>query len=272
MIIRQASLREIDLVLDWAAAEGWNPGLADAAAFQASDPEGFLVAEVAGEAVAAISLVAHSDLLAFLGLYLCRPEWRGKGIGFALWQHALAHAGSRAIGLDGVAAQQANYAKSGFVRTGATTRYEGALRALPHGEARLAGAQDLAGLLALDARACGYKRERFVRAWTTPVEGRVTIMTANGFATARRCRSGAKIGPVVCAHAHEALRLARGALAALGEEVGHVAIDLPEASAEFAHFLVAEGLAAGFRTARMWRGAAPEASAWQHAIATMELG
>ena len=27
---------------DWAAAEGWNPGLSDAVAFQAADPTGFL--------------------------------------------------------------------------------------------------------------------------------------------------------------------------------------------------------------------------------------
>ena len=32
---------ELDLALDWAAAEGWNPGLRDADAFWAADPEGF---------------------------------------------------------------------------------------------------------------------------------------------------------------------------------------------------------------------------------------
>ena len=47
--------------LDWAATEGWNPGLDDAAAFQAADPDGFLGAFVDGEMVAGISAVAYDD-------------------------------------------------------------------------------------------------------------------------------------------------------------------------------------------------------------------
>ncbi|MCB1350353.1 MAG: GNAT family N-acetyltransferase, partial [Maritimibacter sp.] len=88
-MMRVARADEIGTVLDWAAAEGWNPGLDDAAAFFAADPEGFFVTERDGAPVAAISVVNHAPDMAFLGLYLCRPEWRGQGIGFALWQHAL---------------------------------------------------------------------------------------------------------------------------------------------------------------------------------------
>ena len=109
---RTARADELPLVLSWAEAEGWNPGPDDAAAFFASDPEGFFVADADTGPVAAISVVNHSDAFAFLGLYLCLPEHRGKGIGFGLWQHALAHAGARCVGLDGVPAQQDNYRKS----------------------------------------------------------------------------------------------------------------------------------------------------------------
>jgi len=34
---------EVDLAVDWAASEGWNPGLDDAACFHAADPGGFLI-------------------------------------------------------------------------------------------------------------------------------------------------------------------------------------------------------------------------------------
>ena len=83
-VLRTASAGEVQAMLDWAAAEGWNPGLEDAGAFQAADPGGFFVAEQAGQMVAAISVVNHCDRMAFLGLYICRPDRRGQGIGRAL--------------------------------------------------------------------------------------------------------------------------------------------------------------------------------------------
>ena len=53
--IRPATLAEMDLLIDWAAAEGWNPGLRDAATFHAADPEGFLIGLREGRPVACIS-------------------------------------------------------------------------------------------------------------------------------------------------------------------------------------------------------------------------
>ena len=44
--VRTMRPNEMRLVADWAAAEGWNPGLADAACFAAVDPKGFLVGEL----------------------------------------------------------------------------------------------------------------------------------------------------------------------------------------------------------------------------------
>ncbi|TIN21338.1 MAG: GNAT family N-acetyltransferase, partial [Mesorhizobium sp.] len=57
--IRTLSLQELAVLIDWAAAEGWNPGLEDAAMFQAADPEGFIGAFVGNEMVAAVSAVAY---------------------------------------------------------------------------------------------------------------------------------------------------------------------------------------------------------------------
>ena len=41
--IRSMTNAEMDLMIDWAATEGWNPGLHDANCYFAADPEGFLV-------------------------------------------------------------------------------------------------------------------------------------------------------------------------------------------------------------------------------------
>ena len=277
MIHRTATLDELRLALDWAAAEGWNPGRGDAAAFHAADPDGFFVAEVAGAPVAAISVVNHSDSFAFLGLYLCRPEYRGQGIGYGLWQHALVHAGGRTVGLDGVAAQEANYAKSGFVRTGATMRFVGKLPPQTHSDIRAMSPSDLHDLAALDAAANGITRPAFLNAWLTETETRKTVVLGDsgaitGFATARLCRDGVKIGPIVAPRTEDALALAKAALARLATGPTETAIDLPEANSALTSELGALGFANTFTTARMYRGPAPTTGPNLHAIATMELG
>ncbi|MBD3624312.1 MAG: GNAT family N-acetyltransferase, partial [Rhodobacteraceae bacterium] len=178
-LCRVATLPEIEKVLDWAAEEGWNPGLDDAAAFHAADPEGFFIAEVAAQPVAAISVVNHSDDFSFLGLYLCLPEYRGQGIGYSLWTHALAHAGSRTVGLDGVPEQEANYARSGFSLVGRTRRLEGTFPVVTL-SAHLATADDRDALANLDQRANGFARTTFLETWTAHRASRRTVLLTAG--------------------------------------------------------------------------------------------
>ena len=45
---------ELGLLIDWAAAEGWNPGDHDGPAFLSADREGFLGLFVDGELLAAV--------------------------------------------------------------------------------------------------------------------------------------------------------------------------------------------------------------------------
>ena len=274
-LLRTAFAEEMPEILNWAAAEGWNPGLGDATAFYATDPDGFFVAEKEGRPVAAISVVNHSDDFAFLGLYLCLPEHRGKGFAFALWEHALKHAGERVVGLDGVAAQEANYARSGFQRSGATTRYEGRLTARASTLVRSARTDDAEAIAALDLAANGYARDTFLTVWCAPDRSRKTLVLCEddspvGFVTARKCRDGVKIGPIIAPDAARGLALARAALVAVPGE--RVIIDLPAQSTAFAALLVELGFEPGFKTARMYRGTAPQSGASLQAIATMELG
>ena len=213
MTIRAMSLDDLEMVLGWAAGEGWNPGLDDAAAFLAADPEGFFLKEVGGEAVASISVVNHSGAVAILGLYICKPEYRGKGYGLEVWRHGVAHAGDRAIGLDGVPAQQANYVRSGFSADSATVRYTGGLSAPQDPPATVAIA--LADLIAADARYIGYPRAAFARAWFTDTPARKTLALSPAcFATARQCRQGVKVGPLYAATEDELTALIAAVAAA----------------------------------------------------------
>ena len=129
LTIRNMRPDEIALAVDWAAAEGWNPGLADAPCFAAEDPQGFFIGELDGEPAAVISCVNYGAQFAFLGFYIVRPDLRGRGHGLKIWNAAIAHARPRVIGLDGVVAQQANYQKSGFALAYANVRYGGTVAA-----------------------------------------------------------------------------------------------------------------------------------------------
>ena len=57
--IRTMSPREVDTAVEWAAAEGWNPGWHDGACFRAADPNGFLVGLLDDEPIATISVVKY---------------------------------------------------------------------------------------------------------------------------------------------------------------------------------------------------------------------
>ena len=112
--IDTATLEEVELAVAWAAREGWNPGFSDARAFYAQDPGGFFMGKLRGEPLGCISCVKYPWNFAFIGFYIVRPECRRKGYGLRLWKHALEYGSGCSLGLDGVPAQQENYAKSGF--------------------------------------------------------------------------------------------------------------------------------------------------------------
>src|SRR5271169_1514028 len=101
LTIRVMDRSEIPIAGDWAAAEGWNLGLDDAACFATVDPNGFYIGELDGVAASTVSVVNYDDRFAFLGFYIVRPDLRGCGYGLRTWRAAIAHAGSRTIGLDG---------------------------------------------------------------------------------------------------------------------------------------------------------------------------
>jgi GNAT superfamily N-acetyltransferase len=272
---REMTPADLALVLDWAAAEGWNPGLQDAEAFHAADPGGLFVAEEQGAPVAAISVVNHNDSFAFLGLYLCKPDWRGRGIGYGLWQHAMAHAGMRTVGLDGVPDQQANYARSGFVHAGATTRYAGRVEGEGSARVRRPTDADIPDLIALEAGASGWHKPAYLATWFRQSAQRSTYVlnradgTISGVVTVRACRDGAKVGPLVAACAEDALALLRQAAVAFGTDL---VIDVPGTSQGLEEVCRSLGLGPGFHTARMYRGKGKAAPQGFYAVASLELG
>lgn len=282
LTIRPLRLEEMNLPVDWAAAEGWNPGLHDGAAFHAADPEGFLVAERAGRPVGVISATQAGAGFGFLGFYIVAPAHRGKGCGMALWRAAMARMEGRTAGLDGVLAQQANYAKSGFAFAHRNVRHGGVAPGRIEAEAadaasglRPAETVPFAELTAFDARHFGCARPDFLRAWLAMPESRARVCLRDGalagFGVARRCREGVKIGPLFAEDGAAAEALF-GALAGLAPEE-RVFLDVPEPNAEALALARRHGLEPVFETARMYRGAAPALPLGRiYGITSFELG
>ncbi|MFA5019183.1 MAG: GNAT family N-acetyltransferase, partial [Methylobacter sp.] len=98
--IRTMSRDEINVAIDWAASEGWNPGLYDADCFYTADPEGFLVGELNNEPVATISAVKYGETFGFIGFYIVKPDYRGQGYGIQIWNAGLERLSGRNVGLD----------------------------------------------------------------------------------------------------------------------------------------------------------------------------
>ena len=57
LTIRPMTRPELDTLVDWAADEGWNPGLNDADIFWDTDPDGFIAAERGGTLIGGGELV-----------------------------------------------------------------------------------------------------------------------------------------------------------------------------------------------------------------------
>jgi len=277
MTIRAMTLDDLKTVLGWAANEGWDPGLEDAAAFLLADPAGFLIKEVDGDPVAAISVVNHDPDFAFLGLYICKPEQRGEGHGMDIWRAGIAHAGGRSIGLDGVPDQQANYARSGFKKYGSTIRYAGQINTERDPRIRTALPSDIPVLVERDKRATGMRRATFVASWLSQTQTRQTLVLSDGpnvtgFATFRRCwSSGIKIGPLYASSEADALALLSAG--PFGVPQGDYLIDVIDDDSAMAILVQTLGFELVFETARMFRGDPPSVEFEPYcAIATMELG
>jgi len=280
--LRKASAEDFAVAIDWAAAEGWNPGLGDLAAFHAADPEGFILGWQDGQPVSSISVVRYGKDFGFLGFYIVHPDYRGRGSGMATWNHGMAWLDGRTIGLDGVVAQQENYKKSGFVLAGRNLRHSGVPPAgtAPESRAEIRDlqAEDLPALLAYDRAFFAAPREDFTRRWVLPGTGvtrrsKLALVDGEvaGYGVIRRCRSGAKIGPLFA----ETPGIASDLFTALsgtlpGEEV---ALDTPQDNAAALHLAERFGLQPVFETARMYRGPAPDLPlARTFGITTFELG
>jgi hypothetical protein len=272
-----ATRADLDLMVDWAAGEGWNPGLADGDCFYAADPAGFLVGRLDDAPAGCISVVRYEPGFAFLGFYIVKPELRGQGHGLQLWQAGMARLAGRIVGLDGVIDQQENYKKSGFVLCHRNIRFGGAVDCEEPRDSRVVpvDASLLESVIAYDRAFFPAQRDAFMRCWLRPEQRKALALiedgAVRGYGVIRECRRGLKIGPLFADTEAGADLLFRALASTVkGREVF---LDCPEPNRAATDLAARYGLSPVFETARMYRGAAPALPLPSiFGITTFELG
>jgi GNAT superfamily N-acetyltransferase len=277
--IKPMTRADLAVAVDWAAAEGWNPGLHDADCFYAADPSGFLMGWLGDTPIAAISVVKYGASFGFLGFYMVRPEFRGRGYGWQLWQAGLATLAGRTVGLDGVVDQQSNYLKSGFQLAYRNIRYEGisaGSQASPNPAIAPLSSLPIDQVLDYDRPFFPDDRTAFLRGWLTQPEsialGYVAGQALVGYGVLRPCRQGYKIGPLFADSAAIADTLFQHLTTSV--PVGQpFYLDVPEVNEAAVALAHQYGLTSMFETARMYLPAPPALSCDRiFGVTTFELG
>jgi hypothetical protein len=281
LVIRGMTRAELDTLVEWAAGEGWSPGLADAQIFWDADPRGFIAAELGGELIGGGSIVSYESRFGFMGFFIIRPDHRAKGFGQLLWVHRRDLLISRlrspaVIGMDGVFNMQAFYAGGGFVFSNRDLRFEG-VGAAARPDAALVDLSTVsfAEVARYDAAHFPAPRDLFLKAWITQPGSRALAAVQRGvlrgFGVIRPCRRGFKIGPLFAADAETADALFRGlGDVAPGEPIF---IDVPENNPEAMALAQRHGLREVFGCARMYYGPAPLLPFNEiYGVTTFELG
>jgi hypothetical protein len=276
--IRTLRREEMPLLLDWAAAEGWNPGRNDAPCFHAADPQGFLLGLLDDAPAATISVVKYGSGFGFLGFYIVKPGLRGRGLGLRIWQAGMAQLAGRVVGLDGVVAQQANYRKSGFVLAWQNIRHEGLAGGAFAPDPRIAplSALPFESVLAYDAPFFPAGRSEFLRCWIAQPQSTALALVEDGrlrgYGVIRACRTGHKIGPLFADDASVAESLFT-ALKSKVAPMDKVYLDTPHCNPEALGLARRHGMSPMFETARMYTGAAPELPLQRlYGVTSFELG
>lgn len=283
---RNMTRSEVDELVSWAALEGWNPGLHDAELFWVTDPEAFIAAELDGYMIGGGAVTAYQGEYGFMGFFIVRPEYRGQGLGNALWHFRRDHLLKRlqpqaTIGLDGVFDMQSYYAQGGFVFSHRNMRFRATIpdhpaqkreidrNILPLAEVPFAQVVDY------DRKCFPATRPTFLKAWITQPEAQAVGYLQEGklagYGVARRCWEGCKVGPLFA----DNYAVAESLYSHLGEFAsgGSLFLDTPENNPAAMKFVAQQNMVEVFGCARMYLGPAPDvAHECIFGVTTFELG
>lgn len=268
---------EIQIAIDWAANEGWNPGLYDAALFRIGDPNGFFIGTLGNLPVAVGSAVTYDDHFAFCGLYIVHPDYRGQGYGIALTRARLDYVGTRNAGIDGVIENIPIYERIGYRLVHYNARYRGVASPKTDLHPAIIELSEIPfSQVERYDRACfPAPRGRFLHAWITQQHGKASGFVENdilkGLAVRRKCVDGHKIGPLFA----DSIEIAEQLLESLLKDIPGEAfyLDITRSNPAAADLAEKFAMQEVFGTGRMYLKDRPELADQKiFGISTFELG
>ncbi len=249
----------------------------DADVFYYVDPSGYFAGFVTGRRVACISSVAYDDKFGFIGLYIVKPRYRGRGFGLKVWEKALEYQGGRNIALDGVVARRADYEKYGFRFAYRHLRFAGKQARLVKPSKNIIDLQDIemSKILEYYSQMFPARRDRFIRRWVRQKKGRALGYLSGsrlaGYGVVRQCTTGFKVGPLFADDREIAEELLSGLAKHAGN--GDIFVDVPEPNQQALDLVKGNGMKQVFETVRMYSKEVPRPPIDRiYGVTTLELG
>jgi ribosomal protein S18 acetylase RimI-like enzyme len=280
-ILKKLEYEGVRTLVDWAANEGWNPGLYDAGLFWVTDPDGFYGYFLDDEMIGGGSIVSYDKNFGFMGFFIMRPDFRSRGLGRQLWYERRDNLLKRLnpgapIGMDGVVAMQSFYKKGGFEIAFRDERYE-----LAGSDFEIApqispvNPDDFDAVLRFDQQCFGFPRPQFMMPWITQ-PGSLSFKYVqdgdlHGFVIMRKALNGFKICPLFADNEQIATELYKACLNSAGNE--KVYLDIPVSNPAAVAMVKRFGASYVFECARMYYGTPPVTDVTRiFGITSFELG
>ncbi len=254
--IRPFTAADVPLGMRLKEQAGWNQLAADWRRMLAMQPDGCFVAEHDGDAAGTVMTCIFGEV-AWIAMMLVEESLRGKGIGRALMEQALAYLDEqdvRTVRLDATPLGQRLYEKLGFVPEYSLGRYAGVpMRSATVASVAIASRDDFEAILALDRSVTRSDRRKLL---IRLLEERPAMVFQGssglcGYLVTRAGASATQIGPCIADDVAGPLLLSH----AFAQHAGRPAfIDIPLTHQPSAAAASQQGLTIQRQLLRMCRG------------------
>jgi GNAT superfamily N-acetyltransferase len=239
---------------------GWNQTEEDWLRFLEANPHGCFVAEWNGHVAGTATTIIYGDVLAWVGMVLVDPEFRGKGIGTALLARALDDLSARevpCVKLDATPQGRPIYERQGFhveyaIERCVLKRPGNANTIVPPPD----GMEALEGILAMDREIFGADRSALLKSVASSAPDFVIAARQGsglgGYALGRKGSLADHLGPWVASSEHPAREILETFLRRSQRDL--VFVDVVQENPWAPALLVEHGFQSSRSLTRMYRG------------------